>query len=271
MIRRNIPTWLFLALAVGGVFTVMAVYEWFSVRQTAINPTQTTIPSFSKLIGGVQRAFKMQGTAETPRPPMFWNDIGATMSRLATALSLGVIASTIIGVLMGCYRWIEAPIIPIVTFMSKVPPVAVMPFYFVLAGINFRMYVLMVALGIFFSMTQTIFLAVRDNVSDEAISKAYTLGASEFEVIYEVIWKQILPNVLDCIRSQTGPAMVYLIFAEYSVGEPGMGSQIRMQYKNLSFDVILFYVFVLGILGLILDFGLERFRKWLCPWFQEGR
>ncbi|MBU6236206.1 MAG: ABC transporter permease subunit [Planctomycetes bacterium] len=271
MIRRNLPKWLFVSLAIAGVIVVLAVYEWLSVRQTANNPSQTTVPSYSKLIEGIQRAFKMQGPTEAPKPPMFWNDIGATLSRLALGLGLGVIASTIIGILMGCYRWIEAPISPIITFMSKVPPVAIMPFYFLFAGISFRMYVLMVALGIFFSMTQTIFQAVRDNVSDEAISKAYTLGASELEVIYEVIWKQILPNVLDCIRSQTGPAMVYLVLAEYSVGEPGMGSQIRMQYKLLSFDIILFYAFVLGVLGLILDSGLEWFRKWLCPWFREGR
>jgi hypothetical protein len=28
------------------------------------------------------------------------------------------------------------------------------------------------------------------------------------EVIYEVIWKQILPNVIDCIRSQRGVSTV---------------------------------------------------------------
>jgi NitT/TauT family transport system permease protein len=155
--------------------------------------------------------------------------------------------------------------------MSKVPPIAMMPLYFAVAGIGFRMYILMVALSVFFSMAQAIFQAVRDNVTDEAISKAYTLGASEFEVIYEVIWKQILPNVLDCIRSQIGPAMIYLLAAEYSMGEPGVGCQIRMQGKLLNFHVIFVYIFVLGVLGLLLDSGLERFRQWLCPWFQEGR
>lgn len=271
MIRRDLPKWLFVGLGIGGIAVLLVAYEWLSVRQTAINASQTTIPSFSKLLEGVQRTFQTQGTPENPKPPMFWSDISATLSRLGMALGLGVVASTLVGILMGCYRWIEAPISPMIVFMSKVPPIAIMPFYFVLAGSGFRMFVLMVSLGVFFSMTQTIFLAVRDNVSDEAISKAYTLGASEFEVIYEVIWKQILPNFLDAIRSQIGPAMVYLLAAEFSIGEPGMGYQIRMQYRSQSFNIILFYAFLLGIIGLILDFGLEWFRKWLCPWFQEGR
>lgn len=271
MIRRDLPHWLFIALAIGGVFVLLAMYEWLSVRQTAINPKQTTIPSYSKLAEGVQRVFQKQGTSENPKPPMFWADVGATLWRLTVGLGIGVTASILIGVLMGCYRWIEAPLSPIIMFMSKVPPIAMMPLYFAVAGIGFRMFVLMVSLGVFFAMTQTIFQAVRDNVSDEAISKAYTLGASEFEVIYEVIWKQILPNVLDCIRSQIGPAMIYLLAAEYSMGEPGVGCQIRMQGKLLNFHIIFVYIVVLGVLGLILDLGLERFRKWLCPWFREGR
>jgi len=271
MIRRELPKWLFLALAIGGIVVLLGFYQWLSVRQTAINPKQTTIPSYAKLAEGVQRVFQMQGTAENPKPPMFWNDVGATLWRLAVGLGLGVVASIVVGVLMGCYRWIEAPLSPIIMFMSKVPPIAMMPLYFAVAGIGFRMYILMVALSVFFAMAQAIFQAVRDNVSDEAISKAYTLGASEFEVIYEVIWKQILPNVLDCIRSQIGPAMIYLLAAEYSMGEPGVGCQIRMQGKLLNFHVIFVYIVVLGVLGLVLDFAVEWFRKWLCPWFQEGR
>lgn len=271
MIRRDLPKWLFLALAIGGIVVLLGLYQWMSVRQTAINPKQTTIPSYAKLAEGVNRVFQTQGTVENPKPPMFWADVGATLWRLAVGLGLGVAASIVVGVLMGCYRWIEAPLSPIIMFMSKVPPIAMMPLYFAVAGIGFRMYILMVALSVFFSMAQAIFQAVRDNVTDEAISKAYTLGASEFEVIYEVIWKQILPNVLDCIRSQIGPAMIYLLAAEYSMGEPGVGCQIRMQGKLLNFHIIFVYIFVLGVLGLLLDSGLEWFRKWLCPWFQEGR
>jgi ABC-type nitrate/sulfonate/bicarbonate transport system permease component len=65
--------------------------------------------------------------------------------------------------------------------------------------------------------------------------------------------------------------MIYLLAAEYSMGEPGVGCQIRMQGKLLNFHIIFVYIVVLGFLGLTLDSGLERFRKWLCPWFQEGR
>jgi NitT/TauT family transport system permease protein len=127
----------------------------------------------------------------------------------------------------------------------------------------------MVALGIFFSMTQSIYQAVRQDVSDEAINKAYTLGASEFEVLYEVIWKQILPKIIDGIRLQIGPAMVFLLAAEMVVGNAGLGYQIRMQSRILNMSIVYVYLAILAFIGLIAEWGLATLRKKLCPWYVD--
>ncbi|MFN7731352.1 MAG: ABC transporter permease [Pirellula sp.] len=270
MIRRSIPLWLFVTLAIVSVIALLISYELLSMRQTRINPKQTTIPSFAKLAEGVQRIFQAQGMPENPKPAMFWTDMRATLWRLFFGVGVGVTASVIVGILMGAYRWIEAPFSPIIMFLSKIPPTAMMPIYFAIAGTDQKMFTSMVALGIFFSMAQSIYQAVRDNVSDEAINKAYTLGASEMEVIYEVIWKQILPNVIDCIRSQIGPAMIFLIAAEMVVSDAGLGYQIRMQSRVLNMNIVFVYLFVLGCIGLILEYALVSLRRWLCPWFETG-
>jgi NitT/TauT family transport system permease protein len=186
---------------------------------------------------------------------------------LLVGLGVGILASVIVGVMMGAYRWIEAPLSPIVMFLSKIPPTGMMPIYFAIAGTDQRMFTSMVALGIFFGMTQAIYQAVRDNVTDEAINKAYTLGASESEVIYEVIWKQILPNVLDCIRAQIGPAMIFLIAAEMVVSDAGLGYQIRMQSRVLNMNIVFVYLFVLGMIGVIAEYSLLWLRRRICPWF----
>jgi NitT/TauT family transport system permease protein len=172
---------------------------------------------------------------------------------------------------MGAYHWIEAPLSPIVMFMAKIPPTAMMSVYFAIVGTDQKMFTSMVALGIFFVMAQSIYQAVRDNVTDEAINKAYTLGASEFEVLYEVIWKQILPNVIDCIRLQIGPAMIFLIAAEMVVSDAGLGYQIRMQSRILNMSIVFVYLVILGIIGLVAEFALVSLRRWLCPWFEIER
>ena len=116
-------------------------------------------------------------------------------------------------------------------------------------------------------MTQSIYLAVRQDVSDEAINKAYTLGASELEIIYEVIWKQILPKIIDNIRLQTGPAIFFLLAGEMAVGGAGLGYQIRMQSRTLNMSIVFVYIAILAFIGLIMEWGLATLRRKLCPWY----
>jgi NitT/TauT family transport system permease protein len=269
MIRREIPRWLFWSLSIGGIVVLLTAYGLVSARQTRINELQTTIPSFQKLGHGLQQIFLPQGQPENPKPAMFWVDIRATLWRLGLGMGTGVLCSIIVGVLMGAYRWIEAPLSPVFMFLSKIPPTAMMPIYFAVVGTDQKMFTAMVALGIFFSMTQSIYQAVRQDVTDEAINKAYTLGASEFEIIYEVIWKQILPKIIDSVRLQIGPAMVFLLAAEMVVGNAGLGYQIRMQSRILNMSVVYVYLAILASIGLIAEWSLATLRKKLCPWFVD--
>jgi NitT/TauT family transport system permease protein len=269
MIRRSIPNWLFWLLSIGGIAVLLTCYELVSARQTRINPLQTTIPSFEKLSEGLRQIFRPQGLPENPKPPMFWVDMRATLWRLVLGMGAGVGLSIVVGVMMGAYRWIEAPLRPVFMFLSKIPPTAMMPIYFAVVGTDQKMFASMVALGIFFSMTQSIYQAVRQDVTDEGINKAYTLGASEIEIIYDVIWKQILPKVIDSIRLQIGPAMVFLLAAEMVVGNAGLGYQIRMQSRILNMSVVYVYLAILAIIGLAAEWSLASLRRTLCPWFVE--
>ncbi len=128
----------------------------------------------------------------------------------------------------------------------------------------------MVGFSVFFTLAQSIYQAAKKDVSDHSVYKAYSLGASSGEVIYEVLWKQIVPRVIEAVRLQIGPAMVILIAAEYAVGgDAGMGYRIRLQQRILHMDVVYIYLIILGATGLLLDWALTFLRRKSCPWFGE--
>jgi NitT/TauT family transport system permease protein len=131
------------------------------------------------------------------------------------------------------------------------------------------MFTTMVALGIFFTMAQSVYQSIINDVRDEAIDKAYTLGASDAEIIYEVLWKQILPPILDNIRLQIGPAMIFLLAAEMLVGGEGIGYRIRMESRVLNMSIVYIYLGILGFTGLIGDWSLLWMRNKLCPWYDR--
>ncbi len=269
MIRRPIPRWLFFGLAVAGIATAMGAYAALSARQTRINPTQNILPGIKGFAIGWQEITKPRGNDRRPRPSWIVTDAKATYWRLFLGLACGSLASIIVGMAMGAYPAAEAFFSPVINFMAKIPPTAMLAVYMVVFGTNMKMYVALVAFGIFFTMVQSIFQSVKKDVAADHIDKAYTLGASEFEVLVEVIWQQILPRVIENIRLHLGPAMVFLIAAEMLFASEGFGYTIRQQSRLINMNVVYIYLAILGLTGLGMDWLLVRLRRWLCPWFGD--
>ena len=125
----------------------------------------------------------------------------------------------------------------------------------------------MISFGILPTLTQSIYLAAKDDLHVEEINKAYTLGASNLELIWNIVFQKILPKVIDNTLLQIGPAMVFLIAAEMLVGQVGIGFQIRMQQRLLHMNVVYTYLILLGVTGLMMDRAMISLRNRLCPWF----
>jgi len=224
------------------------------------NPFDTTIPSFSQLKNGFLKSLSV-----SKRDDGRWIviDSKATAYRLFKGLLIGVIGGVIVGMMMGCFPFIEFLLLPPLSFLAKIPPTAVLAVFFVLVGTE--MHVTMVVFGILPSLAQSIYLAVKE-VPEELIFKAYTLGASHGEVIFNIIFPQILPKMIDSIRLQIGPAMVYLIAAEMICGDEGFGYRIRIQSKLLNMDVVYQYIVILALSGYVMDYSLKLIQSLLSPW-----
>jgi len=198
-----------------------------------------------------------------------WKDTRASAVRFFSGLLTGVALSFVLGLAMGCFPHVEAFFLPGLAFFAKIPPTAMLAVYFVLFGADIRLFVAMLALGIAPTLAQSICQAVQKDVQEHEIHKAYTLGATHVEVIWEVVCRQVLPRVLQAIQLQVGPAMVFLIAAEYMLADEGFGYRLRMQSRLVNMNIVYLYLVFLGIAGFALDWGLTRLRRWLCPWFGD--
>lgn len=269
MIRRPIPRWLQILLGVAGIVVLLVGYTFLSRAQTKKNPDQNVFPGMKALGRGFHDITKARGTEENPKPSWIVTDFRATYWRLFLGLTCGVVLSVVVGILMGAYTPAEALLNPVITFLAKIPPTAMLAVYMVVFGIHLKAFVSMIAFGVFFTMAQSIYHAVKKDVAADLIDKAYTLGASELEIILEVIWRQVLPRVLENLRLQIGPAMVFLIAAEWALASEGFGFTIKQQSKLSNMHVVYIYLGILGFTGLMFDWLLVRLRRFLCPWFGE--
>ncbi|MBN2507170.1 MAG: ABC transporter permease subunit [Verrucomicrobia bacterium] len=262
MIRLPISRAASIGLGVASVLLLLLAYTWLSQRQHRLNPSDTTIPTWRQLGHGVVQAFEVNDRSQDR-----WvvADARATGLRLFAGLGFGVLGAVILGMAMGCFTPVEAFAYPLLSLLAKVPPTAALAVFFVLVGTDMNMYVAMIAFGILPTLAMTVFLAVKE-FPEELQYKAYTLGASNMEVILSIMFRYALPRLLDSVRLMIGPAMVFLIAAEMLVGDVGFGYRIRLQSKLVNMSVVYPYLAMLAGFGYAMDFALKALQRWLCPW-----
>jgi ABC-type nitrate/sulfonate/bicarbonate transport system permease component len=150
-----------------------------------------------------------------------------------------------------------------------VPPTAALAIFFVLVGTGEMLYTAVIVFGVFPSLTQSIYYAATKDVDEHEIDKFYTLGASHFEVVYELIFLKILPRIFGAIRLVIGPVMVYLIAVEWLVGDVGFGYELKLQGRRLNMATVYFYLAILGTTGFLMDYAILTLRRKLCPYFGD--
>jgi NitT/TauT family transport system permease protein len=267
MIRRPIKSKLKIALGVVSIVVLLGAYTITSWRQHQVNPKDTTIPSWTQLADGLHRITE---TNERTGDRWLLVDSVATAQRYFLGLGIGVLLSIALGLMMGCFTKIEAVIAPPLSFFAQIPPTAALAVFFVLAGLKLKMFVIMIVFGITPVLAMSVYLAAKE-VPDELMYKAYTLGATNMEVIPAVIFRHALPKILDSVRLQIGPAMVYLIAAEMVVADVGFGYRIRLVSKRTDMAVVYPYLIILAAFGFLMVFGMRWLRRWWCPWYAGGR
>ena len=224
------------------------------------------MPSYSQMFHALRAAL----TPDTIGHIWLVDDLKATLGRHLLGLGLGVVLSVMIGVLMGCFAYVESFFLPPLSFLAKIPPTAMLAVFFVIFGTGLEMFIAMIAFGVLPTLTQAIYQSAKYDVPEELVNKAYTLGASNAEVVVSVVFQQILPRVLEYVRLQVGPAMVYLIAAEWMMGDVGFGYRLRIQSRLLNMSIVYDYLVILGAIGFSMDWTLSSLRRWLCPWFENG-
>lgn len=269
MIRKNMDYKWQLVLGFSSLFLIVFAYQCLSWRQRSINPKDTTMP-------GVVEIFT-EGTYKIITPDAFgdiWliEDSKATFSRLFTGMGAGIVLSFLIGVAMGSFVIAEYFFKWPITFLGQIPPTAMMAVYLVVYALTeVPLVPMMICFGILPTLTLTIYNSVKYDVHDESIYKAYTLGASNMEVIYNVIVKQICPKVLDAVRICIGPALVYLIAAEWSNEHVGFGYRLKIQGRQIHMAVVYNYLAILAVSGYLMSLVLLKLRSYLSPWYGKGR
>ena len=239
------------------------VYFYFSSERLAINPNDKLMPSMQSFIDAVSYlAFEPN---KRTGDYVLWADTAASLQRLALGVGISALTGLIIGILVGIIPLIRAGIAPVITIISLVPPLAILPILFIIFGLGELSKVMLIVLGITPFLIRDVQLRVMA-LPHEIIIKAQTLGANSWQLILRVVLPQVLPKLIDAVRLSLGSAWLFLIAAEAISATEGLGYRIFLVRRYMSMDIILPYVVWITLLAFLMDYLLRRLSKSVFPW-----
>ena len=239
------------------------VYFYFSSERLAINPNDKLMPSMQSFIDAVSYlAFEPN---KRTGDYVLWADTAASLQRLGLGVGISALTGLIIGILVGIIPLVRAGIAPVITIISLVPPLAILPILFIIFGLGELSKVMLIVLGITPFLIRDVQLRVMA-LPHEIIIKAQTLGANSWQLILRVVLPQVLPKLIDAVRLSLGSAWLCLIAAEAISATEGLGYRIFLVRRYMSMDIILPYVVWITLLAFLMDYLLRRLSKGVFPW-----
>ena len=257
-----------LVLGVLPFLLLAAVYLLGSNYRLAANPGDKLLPSPATLATTVHHyAFEEdQRSGEV----LWWADTLASLKRIGVALSISAILGLSLGLWVGSLPLARAAGAPFLAALSMIPPLAILPILFIVAGLGEVAKIALIVIGVTPCIARDISLKASE-LPREQLIKAQTLGASSWLLVLRVILPQLWPRLIDALRLTLGSAWLYLIAAEAIASTEGLGYRIFLVRRYLAMDVILPYVFWITLLAFAMDFGLRIARARLFPWAEPAR
>lgn len=258
------PGMLRIVLAALPFILLLAVYFIASDIRHSKNPKDKLLPTAEK----IAKAFEKTALREDKRTGeyLLWSDTASSLKRIAAGISLSAFVGFFIGLNMGLLPGIRGLSLAFVTFISNIPPLAILPILFIAFGVDELGKIMLIFLGTFPLITRDIYLAVR-KVPRETVVKALTLGASQFGVIFRVVCPQVFPRLVETVRLSLGAAWLFLIASEAIASSDGLGYRIFLVRRYLSMDIIIVYVAWITILAYTADFALRKIVAFVFPWY----
>ena len=245
-----------------------ALYLVFSALRLADNPNDKLLPSLATLGNGVAR-FAWQRD-KVSGDILLWTDTWWSLRRMLLGLSLATLTGLVFGIANGLIPYLRASLQPFVNVICVIPPMAVLPILFIVFGLEETSKVALIMIGVAPFLMRDLALRVED-LPNEQLIKAQTLGASTWQIILRVVLPQVLPRLIDGVRLSLGPAWLFLIAAEAIAAQNGLGFRIFLVRRYLSMDVILPYVAWITFLAALSDYLLRLLSRRAFPWVAAGR
>ena len=183
-----------------------------------------------------------------------------SMGRFVIGYGLSVIAAVILGLILGSLPRVFNYVNPMLQLLRPISPTAWMPFVVLLFGIGDLPAIVIIFIAAFFPVLLSTVSAIM-KIDDIYFRVSENFGIRQPALLWKVILPAAFPQIANAIHLALGSAWIFLVAGEMVGAQSGLGYQIIDARNNVRADLLLATIFVIGIIGLLLDYLLGIVEK----------
>ncbi len=195
-------------------------------------------------------------------------DIAITLYRTLVAFALAAVIGVSIGILISrvvAVRWFFDPIVSIGLPMPKIALLTIFMLWF---GLHDLSKILMVTFSASFQIIIATWAAT-SNVDKELIWSARSLGASDRQVLWEVIMPGALPQILTGLQIAMPICLIVVLVTEMAMGGRGLGDTMLASARYADSPGVFAGIVEIGLVGFAVIRTMEYLRRRLLVWHPE--
>nr|WP_255519882.1 nitrate ABC transporter permease [Cupriavidus sp. IK-TO18] len=183
-----------------------------------------------------------------------WNVL-ASLARVAAGFGLAAVIGIPAGFLIGRFAFLNAMASPVISLLRPVSPLAWLPIGLLLFKAANPAAIWAIFICSIWPMVINTAVGVT-RVPQDYLNVARVLDLSEWKVFTRVLFPAVLPYMLTGVRLSIGTAWLVIVAAEMLTGGTGIGFWLWDEWNNLKVEHIVIAIFVIGIIGLMLEHAL---------------
>jgi nitrate/nitrite transport system permease protein len=188
-----------------------------------------------------------------------WN-ILASLERVGIGFGIAALVGIPVGFILGRFATMASMINPIISLLRPVSPLAWLPIGLLVFQRADPAAIWTIFICSIWPMIMNTAQGVM-RVPQDYLNVARVLNLSEWKILTKILLPSVLPYMLTGIRLSIGTAWLVIVAAEMLTGGVGIGFWVWDEWNNLKVEHIIIAIFVIGIVGLILEQALVFLAK----------
>ncbi|MFC5302548.1 nitrate ABC transporter permease [Azospira restricta] len=188
-----------------------------------------------------------------------WNVL-SSLQRVGIGFGIAAAIGIPLGFMLGRFATLSSMVNPIISLLRPVSPLAWLP----IGLLVFKKADPAATWTIFICSIWPMILNTAQGVTrvpSDYMNVARVLNLSEWKIFTKILFPAVLPYMLTGIRLSIGTAWLVIVAAEMLTGGVGIGFWVWDEWNNLKVEHIIIAIFVIGIVGLMLEQALIAIAK----------